>query len=69
MFSWKLSQKNLNLIRLSNINHFRIGIDRSQSDKLIPRLISSINQTRWRLSQNLVDFEQKHGNPPMDLLL
>ena len=26
------------------------------------------NSAGWRLSQNLVDFEQKHGNHTMDLL-
>ena len=26
------------------------------------------NSAGWRLVQTLVDFEQKHGNPTMDLL-
>ena len=43
--------------------------DKSNSKTILLRTIdNSTNSVGWRLGQKLVDFEQKHGNPTMDLL-
>ena len=39
----------------------------SVSEVLMERRLGE-NSAGWRLGQMLVDFEQKHGNPTMDLL-